>query len=235
MFRLTARPGRAFRPKKAGRRISVALLGFLLVASTAWIAASSSSPAGSSVGAPAKRSSSPTASHGGRSAPAVGRVSISLRNSFTLFRTPPEGLPRRLERILPRPARHGINWNLAQRMPVATPSPMWAVPGRGIICLLERRPGLSAGISCTPTDYALSHGLETILLSPSGSVRSSRLIVGMAPEGTRAVVAKARGSRIRIPVGKNGVFVRRDGRIDPPDNFTLINGERRRSRSTVSP
>jgi hypothetical protein len=221
MFRLTARPGRAFRPKTAGRRISVALLGFFLVASTAWIAASSSSPAGSSVGAPAGRSSSPTAS-GGRSAPAVVRVSISLRNSFALFRTPPEGLPRGLERILPRPARHGIDWNLAQRMPAATLSPMWAVPGRGVICLLERRTGLSAGISCTPTDYALSHGLETILLSPSGSARSSRLIVGMAPEGTRAVIAKAGESRIRIPVGKNGVFVRRDGRIDPPDNFTLI-------------
>jgi hypothetical protein len=233
MLSLTVRPDRVLRPNKAGRRISAALLGFLLVASTAWITASSSSPAGSSVGVPAGRSSSPAASHGGRTVPAVGQVSIGLRTSFALFRTPSEGLPRELERTLPHPARHGINWNLAQRMPTGTPSPMWAVPGRGVICLLERQMRLSAGISCTTTDYALRHGLETILLSPSGSVRSSRLIVGLAPDGTRAVVAKTTKSKIRIPVGKNGVFVRRDSRSNPPDSFALISRERPRSRSST--
>jgi hypothetical protein len=47
---------------------------------------------------------------------------------FALLRTPPEGLPLSIRRVLHRPV-FGINWRLAHRIPAKSEGVYWLVPG----------------------------------------------------------------------------------------------------------
>lgn len=148
------------------------------------------------------------------------------RASFAVFRTSPEPLPRSMRRAMRRPI-YGINWRLAQRLPIRDPARAWAVPGDGYICILslQVRHGRGAvGATCDSTQAALDRGLATTLLSDRGTGAvgtSSRVIVGIAPGRAREVAASAAGSTVRIPV-VGGVFIRRDTASYPPDRFRLV-------------
>ncbi len=78
-------------------------------------------------------------------------------------------------------------------------------------------------MGCFATKYALDHGVVAITLgrSTSKSARVARVIAGVAPDGTDAVIAHTRGAEVRIPVAASGVFVLRDHAFNPPDQLTL--------------
>jgi hypothetical protein len=148
------------------------------------------------------------------------------RASFAVFRTSPEPLPWSMRRAMRRPI-YGINWGLAQRLPIRDPARAWAVPGDGYICILglQVRHGRGAvGATCARTKAALAHGLAMTFLSGRGTGvvhASSRVIVGIAPDRAREVIAKAPKSTVRIPV-VSGIFIQRDTATYPPDRFRLI-------------
>ena len=127
---------------------------------------------------------------------------------------------------------YGINWGLAQRLPIRDPAHAWAVPGDEYICILSlqvRRGRGAVGATCTSMEAALDHGLATTFLSDRGSgafQRSYRVIVGIAPDRAREVVINGPGSTGKIAV-VSGVFIRRDTATYPPDRFRLVDRRRR--------
>lgn len=173
---------------------------------------------------PSQRPSSPSV---------IRHLEDRQRASFALFRTPPEPLPWPMRQAMRRPI-YGINWDLAQRLPIRDPARSWAVPGAGYICILSleiHRGRGAVGATCASTEAALDHGLATTLLSDRGSgasQRSHRVIVGIAPDRAREVVADGSGSTVRIAV-VGGIFIRRDAVPYPPDRFRLV--DRRKSAS----
>jgi hypothetical protein len=162
---------------------------------------------------------------------AIRLVEDRQRASFAVFRTAPEPLPWSMRQAMRRPI-YGINWSLAQRLPIRNPARAWAVPGAGYICILSlqvRRGRGAVGATCAGTESALDQGLATTLLSDRGSgasKRSHRVIVGIAPDRARGVVADGSGSTVRIAV-VGGIFIRRDALPYPPDRFKLV--DRRKS------
>jgi hypothetical protein len=155
--------------------------------------------------------------------PVLPRLERRQFANFALFRTRPEGLPASVRRILGTPIA-GMNWGLAQRMPVPAPGSYWLVPGAGYLCIVDRTPA-SAGIGtvCATTGQALTRGLATIAIprrtaiTPGGT---SRLIVGVAPDRARDVDVHTRHVVVSAPV-VNGLFVRRDAVAAPPDFLSL--------------
>jgi hypothetical protein len=141
---------------------------------------------------------------------------------FAIFRTPAEGVPDSVLRILPQ-LPHGLNWALAQALPARVLPEAWVVPGRGYICLAQRERQRFMGGSCSTTRQALDHGLGLTLLSAHGmdSNGKGRVIVGIAPVGARGVVAQAGVVMTRIPV-INGLFMHRDNVLVPPNEFRLV-------------
>jgi hypothetical protein len=163
-----------------------------------------------------------------QSSPSVIRhLEDRQRASFAVFRTPPEPLPWSMRQAMRRPI-YGINWDLAQRLPIRDPARAWAVPGAGYICILSlqvHRGRGAVGAACASTEAALDHGLAMTLLSDRGSgasQRSYRVILGIAPDRARGVVADGSGSTVRIAV-VSGIFIRRDTVPYPPDRFRLVN------------
>lgn len=209
----------------AGRRLGAGLLGFsLLGALGLWWTSRDSTPEQSArLWRPSSEfHNSRSPEHRQRSLFVVRHLEGRQRASFAVFRTSPEPLPLPMRRPI-----HGINWRLAQRLPIRDPARAWAVPGDKYICILSlqvRRGHGAVGATCESTEAALAHGLATTLLSdPESGVahRSARVIVGIAPDQAREVIAIAAGSTVRIPV-VSGVFIRRDSVGSPPDRFRLI-------------
>ncbi len=165
-------------------------------------------------------------SRGPKSISVIHSLRGPQRAGFSAFRTPPERLPLPVRRAMGEPI-YGLNWHLAQRLPIRVLARAWAVPGNGYICILSlqgSRRGGAVGATCGSTEEALGHGLATTLLSERGAGvfhRSSRVIVGIAPDGAREVVAHGPGSVERIPV-VNGAFMHRDEAAYPPDQLTLV-------------
>lgn len=143
--------------------------------------------------------------------------------NFALFRTRPEGLPADVRRTLWRPVV-GMNWELAQRMPIQAPGAYWLVPGTGYLCIVNQTPGtLAVGTVCAKTTQALDHGVATVAIprrttiTPTGT---SRLIVGVAPDRAREIYVHTRREVVSVPV-VDGLFVRRDAVTAPPDFLSL--------------
>ena len=116
----------------------------------------------------------------------------------------------------------GMNWALAQRLPVSPRIQAWIVPGNGFLCILERQ-GSAISTRCPTTDDALRHGVAAVILHDA-AVRSNsgtRLIFGTAPDGAREVAVHTHGSTVSIPV-EEGVFILRDKVMNPPDQLTLV-------------
>ena len=141
--------------------------------------------------------------------------------SFALLRTRPEGLPAATQRLLIS-GRFGVNWNLAQRIPVAFSGAYWLVPGDGYLCIVSRIPTTpGAGMACNETWRARSEGLATISFSSEKSTSPSvREMVGVTRDGARSVLVHT-GSKVKsIPV-VNGIFALRDSAATPPDRLTV--------------
>lgn len=165
--------------------------------------------------------------------PVVRQVPKRLRAKFALFRSPPEGLPIGVTLALSGISTFGANWRLAQALP-GTPWPAWLIPGRGYVCLMQQEtPRGGIGQTCALTRDVLEHGMSITTMSadPSSQAKVSpitpsgptqRVVMGVVPDGTRAVrVHTPRSPSVRSTVSHN-VFALRDRTLDPPETITLI-------------
>jgi hypothetical protein len=142
----------------------------------------------------------------GATVPIIEQASSLQVRGFPLFRTLPEGLPAAVEKILRQPT-YGMNWKLAQRIPTTARGRFWAVPGRGVICVLAQQNSETVSSNCTKMPHAVAHGLAVILVSetrssPTPSYR--RLMVGIAPAGARAIRVYDDGSKQMAQVREGG-------------------------------
>lgn len=154
----------------------------------------------------------------------VARAEPRQLRRFALLRTRPEGLPARTRGVLREPIA-GMNWGLAQRVPVALPGTYWLVPGDGYLCIVGQadRAAPGVGTTCARTEQAVAHGVATVTLAPPGAavrVAQPRLVVGVAPDGAREVGVHTRGVVVTAPVIE-GAFVLRDAATAPPDLLTF--------------
>ncbi len=200
-----------------------------------WLLVGAQACGTSSTSGDAKRADAPAASRPSPTAPApasddggaarvIAHVQRRQSASFALLRTRPEPLPGRIRRILRQPIV-GMNWDLAQRIPVAQRGTFWLVPGNRHLCIVQRgslgSPGV--GTTCARTSQAVGHGIANIAVrrAPFGSsTGQARLIVGVAPDGAREVLVHTRGSVATAPVAGTA-FVLRDSIAAPPDVLTL--------------
>jgi hypothetical protein len=153
--------------------------------------------------------------------PVVRHVQARQIDAFPLLRTPAEGLPIATQRILRRPA-FGINWNLARRIPTKLSGSYWLVPGDGYLCVVSQgvMHGPGVGTTCAQTAEAIAHGIADISITLPGTPHRARLIVGVAPVGTRQVLVRTEG-KLSVAMVHHGVFVLRDLLLLPPDTVTL--------------
>lgn len=101
---------------------------------------------------------------------------------------------------------------------------VWAVPGNRYICLLSLQGHRGVGVTCDRTSNVLHHGLATTLLDEQGQgifVTGRRVIVGIAPDQTRDVIAEGPESAVEIPVVGGG-FTWRDRSTYPPERLKLM-------------
>src|SRR5690349_18928868 len=72
------------------------------------------------------------------SIPVISRTQIRQAKAFSILRSPPEGLPKHITRLLRQPI-FGINWMLAQRIPTPGRGTYWAIPGNGYLCIVSQQ------------------------------------------------------------------------------------------------
>jgi hypothetical protein len=154
-------------------------------------------------------------------APVISRAQPRQLAAFALLRTPPEGLSAATQRILRRPV-FGINWKLAQRIPIKSDGTYWLVPGDGHLCVISQgvMHGLGVGSTCAATSHAIAHGIADISITLPGAAHPARLIIGVAPDGTREALVHTHGTIAATPV-HDEVFVLRDSTLAPPDVISL--------------
>lgn len=148
-----------------------------------------------------------------------------LREVFALFRSFPDGLPPRVTRILRVPTG-GSKWRLAQRLRTTAGPAVWAVPGKGILCLISQEGAHSEVLSsCTRTGRAVEHGAFLTSLSPEpvlGFGQARRFIAGVVPAGTRRVRIHTLGSVPKTVGVADGTVTLLDDVADPPERFVLL-------------
>ncbi len=159
----------------------------------------------------------------GSSTPVIKNISQLQRWSFSLFRTPPEGLPSRVTEALHTPT-HGLNWGLAQRIYSPADADFWAVPGRGVVCIVAQEDLGSASANCAKTRHAVDHGVAAVLLREDraampGVSTGQRTIVGIAPDTTNEIRVHTEDATAVVPASE-GVFTLQDTVMKPPDNFS---------------
>jgi len=181
-------------------------------------------PAGTATPAAAAAPATAAAAAPAPAAPAVvTRVPAAQAATFALLRTAPEGLPPAIRQTLRAPIA-GMSYALAQRIPAPAAGRYWLVPGRGYLCVVSQAPGTAAvGTVCSKTAQARASGVATTSIPRAGQnapVTGPRVIVGVAPDGARAVVVHTRG-RTAVARVVDGLFVRRDDSVDPPDRITV--------------
>ncbi|HEY6730739.1 MAG TPA: hypothetical protein VI039_06910 [Solirubrobacterales bacterium] len=212
----------------AGWRFGVGLLAFWLIAFGLWSLFRDSAPeqAARHLRPAYETQSSQKWDRSQSELPVIPHLEDRQRASFAVFRTSPEPLPRSMRLAMRRPA-YGINWDLAQRLPIKHPARAWAAPGDGYICIFTlqvRRGSGAVGATCDTTGGALDRGLAATLLTERGIgafQKISRAIVGIAPDRAHEIVAEASGAAVRIAV-VDGVFVRHDAVPSPPDRLRLV-------------
>jgi len=156
-------------------------------------------------------------------------LASAQRESFAVFRTPPEGLPVVVTNLLRRP-RYGANWKLAQRLSLNDRTAIWALPARRTICLVAWRRETGAATTCASTRAVLHHGVALTSLNDaqSGSPMPERTIVGIAPDDARLMIARSPGVACSIHVF-GGLVLSHDNVGEPPDTFTILRREHPRS------
>jgi hypothetical protein len=158
------------------------------------------------------------------SLPVVQHVDHDQATTFSSLRTPPEGLPMRVRRIMRNQPSFGMNWNLAQGVSTTWDGELWLVPGTKFLCILWLSTSSLLRQGCAPTQIAISHGLAVVALTadPRNSAsEGSRAIIGIAPDGATQVLVHTGESIVRRAVGDEGVFTLRDSIDSPPDRLTF--------------
>jgi hypothetical protein len=179
---------------------------------------------GGTTSSPSAEPPAPTTTAPPTPAPAVvARVPIAEATRFALLRTRPEGLPATVRATLRAPIA-GMNYALAQRIPAHAPGRYWLVPGRGYLCVVSEMPGTpGVGTVCSTTAQARTDGVATTSIPRAGQnapVTGPRLIVGVAPDGAKAVIVHT-GDRTATAHVTSGLFVHRDHAHDPPDRIAV--------------
>jgi hypothetical protein len=135
------------------------------------------------------------------------------RHFFSVFRTPPEGMPDRFASSFGRNAfdpGHRFNPRLAQRArPDPDYRPVWAIPGDGWICVFTFfNPRMGAGSVCGETTRAAHRPLTFYAF---GKLTPGGITAGLVPDGVTAVhLAK---SDLIAPVLENMFAGRGKGRL----------------------
>lgn len=144
-------------------------------------------------------------------------ISPLLLSNFPLLRAPRDGLPVAIRQSLRVPFA-GMKWNLARRIPTSLPGSYWLAPGVNRLCIVAVSPySRSIGTVCATVNQALRRGIANTSLNP---VSRRRVIVGVAPQGTHAVLLQSGAKTISVRV-RHGRFVLRDTVLLPPDQLTL--------------
>lgn len=150
---------------------------------------------------------------------ALVRVQRDQRRAFALLRTPPEPPPASFRRYA-RPPVPGASLRLAQRLPVVLPGAYWLVPADGYLCIVSERATDRAALNvCTSTARALRHGIALTTVSSSAGA-SSRLIVGVAPDGA-AQVSIHTGHHTSTASVEQSIFVARDMLAEPVSHIDV--------------
>lgn len=186
-----------------------------------------SSETASTAAATATPSTPPARAGGPAERPPIERLQPRQRAHFALFRTPPEPLPAATRRIMRRPT-FGMNWSLAQRIPVALAGAYWLVPGDGHLCVVTQDVAGVEGVGsvCARTAQTIRHGIANVTVHRGTAAtggRPARLTVGVAPDGARGVRVHTRGAVSAAPVVDH-LFVVRDATDRPPDSIELVPG-----------
>lgn len=155
------------------------------------------------------------------SIPIISRVQSRQAKAFSILRSPPEGLPRRITRLLRQPI-FGINWMLAQHIPTPGHGTYWAIPGNGYLCIVSQQENQpSASTLCETNQYAMHHGLVATSVWESKGKEPERRMVGLVPDGTPWVQVITHGSARKLVVNRHDVFVMGDSLPYPPSLITL--------------
>lgn len=150
----------------------------------------------------------------------VHSIDRAQRTHFALLRGTPEPLPPSVRRILRKPT-YGMNWALAQRVPVPMRGSFWLIPGHHVLCLLHAETIHEASSACAPTKIALAHGVVAASLRKARAVTPARrLIVGVVPDGTTEAVVHTGRIASRVPIAHH-LFVLRDSIEEPPEVVSL--------------
>lgn len=174
----------------------------------------------SSTEATTSTASRPTPPPGSEVTTPVHSVDRAQRAHFALLRGKPEPLPPSIRRILRKPT-YGMNWALAQRVPVSLRGSFWLIPGRRVLCLLHMETAHEASSACAPTKTALAHGIVAVSLQKMSVIPSAeRLIVGVVPDGTTEAVVHTGKIASRITIAHH-IFVLRDSLEEPPEVVSL--------------
>jgi hypothetical protein len=164
------------------------------------------------------RAAVPSAAPPAEDSTPIRRVVDAQIARFALLRSPPEGLPDRVRRVLRQPS-YGMNWSFAQRVPGAPGGTYWLVPGRDTLCLLHARDRHQITSACAPTDVALKHGVVSASLQSGNPPR--RLVVGILPSDVQRVTVRTGAVTTTAPVTR-GLLILRDARQAPPDEITPV-------------
>jgi hypothetical protein len=173
-------------------------------------------------------SSSPREASSSFSGPQAVRVVAEVEHqqlaNFALLRTPPEGLPSAVQHVLKEPV-FGSDWGLAQRIPAKASGAYWLLPGNGYMCVVSEGSmgSPTIGTTCARASQARHHGIAAVTVRraiPGSHIAASRLIVGLAPDGTHQVVVHTRGYTETIPV-HDEIFELHDSIVAPPDFLVL--------------
>lgn len=144
-------------------------------------------------------------------------VPRKLVANFALLRTPPDGIPPDVRRILSVPVP-GMRWDLARRIPVSLPGAYWLAPGTEALCIVATTPESPAvGTVCAKVNQALRQGVTNASLDPTSG---RRVILGVVPDGTRTALVRTDAATASASVHR-GSFVLRDSVDGPPDEVTL--------------
>jgi hypothetical protein len=204
---------------RVSRRVcagSLAVLALAVVPAGCGSAGGDAHPAGASV-APAAVIPATTPSAAQSPLAPVERGQLA---HFALLRSRSGGLPAAVRDVW-RPPVAGMNWKRARRIPILAPGGYWLVPGSRYLCIVSEIPATpGVGSICAPSAIAFRHALASISIARAGR-GFRRLIVGVAPDGTREAVFHTRGAVATAAVAGGGAFVLRDAAGRPSDFVTL--------------
>jgi hypothetical protein len=184
-------------------------------------------PPHASATAKAATTSSPAVPPSARPTSPIHSVDRTQRKHFAWLRGEPEPLPPSIRRVL-RKSTYGMNWKLAQKVPIPLQGSFWLIPGRHILCFLHAETIHEASSTCAPTKAALRHGVTIASLREArAGTQAKRLIVGVVPDGTAEAVIHTGGTASSRAIAHH-LFVLRDSVKLPPNVISLRRRVRQR-------